>query len=287
MIPETKIMEHPVPVKHKNSVTMPYRRFKVKNGFGHILHLPGGQRVIGYSWDRSFRVWDLEKGTQVEEWEDKDFGAKAIALSPGGRTVATGSWDGAVKLWNIDTGKVLKTWMGHTEKVWSVCWSSDGGRVLSGSKDGTFRVWDIESGETIIEPIKTGGDVFAVCYSPNGKMIATGGRGLKIWDANTGELLITISQGYFTCLVWTQVGCYHWRMAYPKEIRHSHVDSASKLCQYHFTISQRAHPRKHIIVGQHSATVEPQNQSAHRTTTSPSRQRELRHIFCRWKVPRH
>ncbi|KAG2078517.1 hypothetical protein BDR04DRAFT_1086917 [Suillus decipiens] len=48
----------------------------------------------------------FERGTQVGmEWEDKDVGVGAIALSPDGRTVAaaSGSWDGAVRLWNIDT----------------------------------------------------------------------------------------------------------------------------------------------------------------------------------------
>ncbi|KAG1816731.1 uncharacterized protein BJ212DRAFT_1576922 [Suillus subaureus] len=55
-----------------------------------------------------------------------------------------------------------------------------------------FRVWDVKSGESIVESIDT--EEFTrymegVCYSPDAKMIATGGKWLKIWDANTGELL--------------------------------------------------------------------------------------------------
>jgi len=41
-----------------------------------------------------------------------------------------------------------------------------------------------------------------VCYSPDGKMIATGGKRLKIWDADTGELLKTFQVGVW-CLAWT------------------------------------------------------------------------------------
>jgi WD40 repeat protein len=107
---EIKIMQHPA----SKLATMPYRKIKVNNGIGRILHLPGGQRIIICSWDGLIRVWDLETDTQVgEEWEDKDFRVETIALSPDSKKVASGSRDGAVKLWNVDTGKIIKTWTGH------------------------------------------------------------------------------------------------------------------------------------------------------------------------------
>ncbi|KAG2344814.1 WD40 repeat-like protein [Suillus weaverae] len=109
-----------------------------------------------------------------------------IALSPDGKTVASGSSDGAVRMWNISMGKVIKKWTEHTAGVSSVCWSPDGScRVVSGSDDRTFRVWNVESGKTILGPIITEDFVFVVGYSPDGKIIATGGDGLKVWDANT------------------------------------------------------------------------------------------------------
>jgi WD40 repeat protein len=205
--PESKIMQHAASAKHEKLATMPFREIKVNHFPGDILHMRGGQRVIIYSRDGLFRVWDLETGTQVgEEWEDKDRGVQTIALSPDGKKVASGSLDGTVKLWNIDTGRVIKTWTGHTSWVGSVSWSPDGGRVVSGSFDETFRVWNVESGKTILGPIKAGHEVGGICYSPDAKMIATSGRGLiKIWDANTGELLKTFERG-FLCLAWTSDG---------------------------------------------------------------------------------
>jgi WD40 repeat protein len=142
--PETNIMD--APTTDNSLATMPFRKTKV-DGVRDILCLPDRKRVI-CSYDGSFRVRDLETGTQVGEyWEDKDEEVRTIVLSPDGKKVASGSWDGAVKLWNVDTGKVIKTWTGHTAKVASVNWSPDGGRVVSGSSDGTFRVWDVESGK--------------------------------------------------------------------------------------------------------------------------------------------
>ncbi|KAG2133817.1 WD40-repeat-containing domain protein [Suillus bovinus] len=172
---------------------MPYRKIKVHDVY-RTLHLPGGQRVICYSSDGAFRVWDLETGTQVEEWEDKDQVEDGMVSSPSGEMLATGDLNGAVKLWNVDTGKIIKTLTGHTGQLRSMSWSSDGGRVVCGSWDCIFRVWDVKSGETILGPINAGLYIWAVCYSPDGKTIATtltGGK-LKIWDANSGELLKTL-----------------------------------------------------------------------------------------------
>ncbi|KIK32933.1 hypothetical protein CY34DRAFT_813990 [Suillus luteus UH-Slu-Lm8-n1] len=198
------------PTKHNSLATMPLRKIKVDNPARAILCLPDGKRIIVRSYDGSFRVRELETGTEIgEEWEDKDEGVWTMALSPDGKTVASGSRDGAVKLWNVDTGKVIKTWTGHTDDVTSVSWSPDGGRVVSGSRDGTFGVWDVESEKTILGPIKAGENVWAVCYSPDAKMIATGlgWGGLKIWDANSGELLKTPETIFIcSCLAWTSDG---------------------------------------------------------------------------------
>lgn len=204
MNPESKIM-NPIPAKRENLATMPFQKIKVKKYIVHILCLPGGQRVVIHS-DQSFQVWDLERGMQVgEECEDEEyFGVSATTLSPDGKTMAIGSY-GTLRLWSVDMGKVIKKWTGDTNQVESVCWGPDGGRVVIGSKDGTFRVWDVKSGETIIGPIVAGEQVYAVCYSPNTKMIATGGDVIKIWNANTGELLKTINC-YCSSLAWASDG---------------------------------------------------------------------------------
>ncbi|KAG2051114.1 WD40 repeat-like protein [Suillus hirtellus] len=205
-------MSHPAPAKHENSATMPYRKIKVKSDINDILHLPDGQRIITHSWGESLRIWDLETGTQVKEWEDE---MDSIAFSRDGKILASGSWDGAMKLWSIDTGKVIKTLTRHTN-TFPVCWSPDGGRVLGRSLvDGTFRVWDVKSGETnILRPIQTADGPTRVIpmsasYSPDGKMIATTGKCLEIWDANTGKLLKTLiseGAGDLRCLAWSSNG---------------------------------------------------------------------------------
>jgi len=120
----------------------------------------------------------------------------SIALSPNGKTVASGGRDGKIGLWDVETKNVVARWTGHTGTMMSLSCSADGERVVSGSDDGTIRVWDVESGDTVLGPIKTAHwNVFVVIYSPDTINIATGGYNedaLQIWDAKTGNLLLTI-----------------------------------------------------------------------------------------------
>ncbi|KAG2151001.1 WD40-repeat-containing domain protein [Suillus bovinus] len=72
---------------------------------------------------------------------------------------------------------------------------------------------EIDCGETILEPIETGHTyVRAVHYSPDATMIATGGHNgvdessVKLWDAETGELLKTLKADKLSevlCLAWS------------------------------------------------------------------------------------
>ncbi|KAG1861744.1 WD40-repeat-containing domain protein [Suillus subalutaceus] len=198
----------------RKQTVMPHRTMQ-----GHaawvqgVVHLPGGRRIIICLDDGSLRLWDLESGKQIgEDWRDKGDkeGVKTIALSPNGNVIATGSNDGTVRLWDVEMGKVIAKWAGHTENVLSVCWSAGSKRVVSGSSDGTARVWDVTSGETVLA-IETGHvHVWAGIYSPDQTMFATGGfkqHGIKIWDAKTGKLLVTLEHNRIVfSLAWTSDG---------------------------------------------------------------------------------
>jgi WD40 repeat protein len=194
------------------------------NSVYRVIHLPGRQRIMTCSEDGSLRVWNLKSGKQIgDDWRDGKSAAWTIALSPDGKKVISGSEDGGMRLWDFDTRKVITKWAGHTQGVRPVCWSNDGQRVLSGSHDGTAREWDVENGvrETILSPIKTRHRwVFAVVYSPDSTMFATAGGHekiveaavysypVKIWDAKTGELVVTL-KGHTSsvlCLAWIPNG---------------------------------------------------------------------------------
>ncbi|KIK45760.1 hypothetical protein CY34DRAFT_495923 [Suillus luteus UH-Slu-Lm8-n1] len=179
------------------------------------VHLPSEKQIITCSWDGSLRLWDLENGTQIgEEWLNRQNGNDTVwsmALSPNGQIIVTGSginYD--IRLWDVEKRNMIIRCTGHTNVVCALCWSADGERIASGSWDGTARVWDVTSGMNILT-IKTGHyQVWAVTYSPDSSKLATGGideSAVKIWDAKTGELLITLKHhNIVLSLGWTSDG---------------------------------------------------------------------------------
>jgi WD40 repeat protein len=207
-------MSLPAAVTEEIRAIRPFRKFE-----GHtdevrgVIHLSGEQRIITCSVDGSLRVWNLQTGKQIgNDWRDGESSVITIALSLDGKKVVSGSGDGVVRLWDVDMGKVIAKWTGHNSGVWCICWNRDGGRIVSVDGEGTARVWDVESGKTVLV-IETGlRDVCAVIYSPDTTMIATGGgmteESLKIWDANTGELVANLKGHTYRvyCLAWTADG---------------------------------------------------------------------------------
>ncbi|KAF9226979.1 WD40 repeat-like protein, partial [Gyrodon lividus] len=81
--------------------------------------------------------------------------------------------------------------------------SGDSKRVVSGSDDETVRVWLVETGELAFEPIKCHGQVSRVRYSPDGERIASGAVSVQIWDAQTGNGILSIKDSPIFSLSWT------------------------------------------------------------------------------------
>src|SRR5207237_1837955 len=97
----------------------------------------------------------------------------------------TGNQDGMVKVWDADTGQRQLTLKGHPGTVHSVVYSADGKRIVSGSgrdpwKGGLFfggevKVWDARTGQELLTLGGQTGGVLSVAISPDGKHIVSGG----------------------------------------------------------------------------------------------------------------
>jgi WD40 repeat protein len=115
--------------------------------------------------------------------------AGCSGVAPGEKTYA-GVWDAlsgnlAMKLENPGEGS---TW--YTE------WSPDGTKILTTHGGAIVVIWDVATGERLLTFTEHQSVGAVASWSPDGASIVSEGFGetqLKIWDANTGEVSMSIS----------------------------------------------------------------------------------------------
>jgi WD40 repeat protein len=132
------------------------------------------------------KVWDVQTRQELVTFKGGD---QNVIFSPDGKRLA-GAVGGGVKVWDAETGKEVRTFPGHTN---SVAFSPDGKRLASTSDDGTVKVWDAQTGDDPLLSFKGHANhVYSVAFSPDGKRLATASTAVKLWDAQTGQLLLTL-----------------------------------------------------------------------------------------------
>lgn len=123
-----------------------------------------------------------------------------MAFSPDGLTLASASDDGNVKIWDLAMGICLTTLRGFGSRVSSVAFSPDGRTLASGSMVDAVTIWDVMTGDhlamfgdsalTIEDPN------VSVAFSPDNRRVASASqKGVKIWDAATGNCLKILNPG--------------------------------------------------------------------------------------------
>jgi ribosome biogenesis protein YTM1 len=160
-------------------------------------------RLITGSWDRSVKVWDVERqdclltlaGSRVVTCLDTSHRASGI--------VATGHPDCTVRLWDVRTDKkedsltVTDSTFRPSHKAWvsSVQWSPHSPyHVTSTGHDGTVKLWDIRSSLPLhtVRAFAKGDKGLCLAYSPgtteNGYTIFAGGTDCAVKQVQSAGL---------------------------------------------------------------------------------------------------
>jgi WD40 repeat protein len=157
---------------------------------------PDGKYIVSGNYDNTIKLWDIESGKEIRNFEGHSSIVASVAISPDGKYIVSGSHDKTVKLWDIESGEEIKSFEGHSSYVSSVAISPDGKYIVSGSGDIFYssesekkKLWDIESGEEIGNFEGHSNYVSSVAISPDGKHIISGGKDniIKLWDIKSGE----------------------------------------------------------------------------------------------------
>jgi WD40 repeat protein len=63
---------------------------------------PDGKRILTGNADKTAKVWDAEKGTELLTLKGHTTSVTSVCFSPDGKRILTGSIDSTAKLWDVE-----------------------------------------------------------------------------------------------------------------------------------------------------------------------------------------
>lgn len=148
-----------------------------------------GQQIALVGDSGEVEIWDVLTAHRLRtvKVSSKVF---AVAFSPDGKQLATSSADSKVNIWQFQGDELALSFEVSGGPVYSIGYTPDGNRIATGCRDGVIRLYST-SGQLL----HAFGDIISgisVVDSPDGARIAAlEARGLRMWDAETGEPALT------------------------------------------------------------------------------------------------
>ena len=113
---------------------------------------------------------------------------EAVTFSPDAAIVATVHGK-TVYVWDTFTGNAFAMLREHPDTINAVTLSPDGAKLATAGGDWNVHLWEVQTGKYIRKLAGHPSSVNAVAFSPDGNILASAGSTLRLWDANTGDLL--------------------------------------------------------------------------------------------------
>ncbi len=149
-----------------------------------------GKRMLTGSVDRTVRLWDLGRASEIQRFGPHRAEVTGVALSPDGRIALSCSRDGTLRLWETSNGKEVRAFGTPRGPALALALTPDGLGVYSAHFDTTARLWEVATGR---EQRRFGGHKQMVAaLTPVGlSRILTAGHDqtIRLWDALSGAEL--------------------------------------------------------------------------------------------------
>merc|ERR1711981_416565 len=167
---------------------VPARRLKGHSHFvSDVVISSCGQFAVSSSWDKTLRLWDLERGTTTTRFVGHKADVLSVAFSADNCQIISASRDKTIKLWNtLGELKWTQDQKSHTEWVSTVRFSptTTNPVIVSGGWDKKVKVWHLANFNLKSDFIGHTGYINSVTVSPDGSLAASGGKDgqAKLWD---------------------------------------------------------------------------------------------------------
>jgi WD40 repeat protein len=178
----------------------------------------GREKFSPRSGPAHVKLLDSSDGTEIRRIAVGEGAIQSLAFSPDGSrlALATGGFQTkpAITIWDVRTGERLVKLVSKWQPTEALLFSDDGTRLASivrgfgfDQKNEVF-VWDAATGKTLLTLPGHSSRFLNIAFSPNGRRIATAtssgprygsgtpgtrqGNEIKLWDAATGDELMTL-----------------------------------------------------------------------------------------------
>ena len=165
---------------------------KFKAGYQQVSSAafsPNARFIVSGGWDNRVRLWELEKGKSVPDFDGDGhkYYIYSVSFSPDGAYIVSGAIDGII-VWDARTGKSIQ----HLKpgSVESIAFSPDG-KLLGASNSKAVLLYDFQDGKLVpgLECKGHSDDVKSIAFSPCGRFVVSGSedRTIRLWDVQNGK----------------------------------------------------------------------------------------------------
>ncbi|KAF8834960.1 WD40 repeat-like protein, partial [Paxillus ammoniavirescens] len=178
-----------------------------------IAYLPGGERIVTCSFDKTVRIWNVETGEQEGTTMEHENWVDGLAVTRDGKRVLSGGMNKRIRVWDVETHELIEEWEDDTGAIWCIAMSPDDQLAASGGEKGEIMIRGIQEGSRIRHSVKAGRGVRSPCFSPNGEKLACAVGNLfgfiHVYDVESGELVlgpIRAHENVVKCVLWSLDG---------------------------------------------------------------------------------
>ena len=157
---------------------------------GKVAMHPTGQHALTSSFDHTWRLWDIERSTELLLQEGHYRPIVALAVHSDGNVVATGDIGGIARMWDLRSGKGILTLQGHSKQVLALDFST-GHIIASGSGDHTVRIWDMRKQSCVYVIPAHQNLISDLSFSKSSEVLVTSSydNSLRIWNTRDFKLM--------------------------------------------------------------------------------------------------
>lgn len=138
-------------------------------------------------------LWDLNKLSKIKSIKTPyDDDLKFVKIESNGQTFVLAGEDGFVDRWDIEKGDKIASLARHSDDVSGLWVSDSNGDVVSFDEDNVYQLSDVNNTNKIKKEINL--DLLSIALTHDLKLlaVATESEGIKIFDANTLQMLKVI-----------------------------------------------------------------------------------------------